>query len=111
MARLVAALAALALPATAAAAISAPASVRVSTVVKNVPFATNLTFDPAGGMWITSSLGSPVPSDGVWYASRGSRTAKHVATGMHLALGLLWHAGVLYVANAASPSEGQVTAL
>jgi glucose/arabinose dehydrogenase len=102
---------ALAAPVAAPAAIRAPAGVRVSTAVGNVPFATNLAFDPAGGIWITSGAGAEQPTDGVYYAPRGSHRAKRVAKGLHLALGLVWHAGVLYVSHATDATNGRVTAL
>lgn len=97
--------------AAAVAAIHAPPGVRVTTAVRNVPFATNVTFDPAGGMWITSGAGGPTDSDGVWYARRGAHRAIHVARGLHTALGLRWVAGALYVAHIASPSAGRITQL
>lgn len=98
-------------PAAAGAAIRAPKGVKVSTAVSQVPFPTNLAFDPAGGLWITSSSGGPLATDGVWYAPRGSERPRHVAKGLHLALGLTWHGGVLYVSHATSASNGRVTAL
>jgi glucose/arabinose dehydrogenase len=97
--------------AQAQAAITAPAGVKVTTAVAGVPYPTNLAFDPAGGRWITSSSGGPLKTDGVWYAPRGSRRARHVARGLHLALGLTWHRGVLFVSHATSGSNGRVTAL
>jgi len=78
--------------------------------VSNVPFASNVTFDPAGGMWITSGAGGATPSDGVWYAPRGAHRARHVVDGLTTALGLAWHAGVLYVGYISSPSNGRVSA-
>ena len=97
--------------AAAVAAIHAPSGVHVSTVVRNVPWPTNITFDPAGGVWMTSSSGGPLASDGVWYARRGSHTAVHVAGGYHSALGLRWIGGSLYVAHAVGPSTGRVSQL
>lgn len=111
MRRLLAVALALAVPASAGAAIKVPAGVRVSTRVTGVPYPTNLAFDPAGGLWITSSAGGPQASDGVWYAPRGKTRARHVAGNLHLALGLVWHGGVLYVSHAPKASTGRVTAL
>lgn len=106
-----AALAALAAAAPAPAAIRAPAGVRVSTVARGIPFATNLAFDPAGGLWVTSGAGGPQRSDGVWYVPRGATRARHVVSGLGTALGLTWHRGVLYVSHVTSPSRGRVLAL
>jgi glucose/arabinose dehydrogenase len=95
----------------AAEAIRVPAGVRLATRVSSVPYPTNLAFDPAGGLWMTSSSGGPLSTDGVWYAPHGARRAHQVAKGLHLALGLTWYRGVLYVSHATSPSNGRVTAL
>jgi len=97
-------------PAMAAAAITVPKGVGISTAARGIPAATNLAVDSAGGLWVTSGAGGARPSDGVWrVAADGS--AKHVATGLHTALGLAWMGGTLYVASVRTPSLGQVTAL
>ncbi|MFL5843169.1 MAG: PQQ-dependent sugar dehydrogenase [Solirubrobacteraceae bacterium] len=110
MRRLLAVAVALALPASAGAAIRVPAGVKVSTRVAGVPYPTNIAFDPAGGVWITSSAGGDQATDGVWYAPRGARRARHVIKGIHLVLGLTWYRGVLYVSHAPTPSTGRVSA-
>lgn len=110
MRRLLVAGCALALCAPASAAVRLPAGVKMTTAA-SVPFANNLTFDPAGGMWVTSSAGGPQDTDGVWYKPRGAAKARQVAKGLHLALGLTWYRGVLYVSHATSASNGRVTAL
>jgi glucose/arabinose dehydrogenase len=102
---------ALAAPAAAPAAIRAPAGVHVTTAVANVPFATNIAFDPAGGIWVTSGAGAEQPTDGVWYAPRGSKHATRVAKDLHLALGLVWFGGELYVSHATDATNGRITAL
>ena len=95
----------------AAATIRAPNGVRVSTAVSNVPFASNIAFDPAGGRWITSGAGGPNPaSDGVWYAPRGTKRAHRVIKGLQTALGLTWHAGVLYVGYITDATNGRISA-
>jgi glucose/arabinose dehydrogenase len=103
----VAALAALALAALA----PPPAGAATGRTVAKVPFPTNIAFDPAGGMWVTSGAGGAQSSDGVWYVPKGSSKARHVAPGLHTPLGLLWHGGKLYVSHVATPSRGRVTAL
>ncbi len=86
---------------------------RPVTVVyaRNVPFPTNIVFDDKGGLWLTSGAGGPQDSDGVWYLPRFARSARHVAKGLHTALGLTWYKHVLYVGSISSPSNGIVTAL
>ncbi|MBI5104818.1 MAG: hypothetical protein HZB46_07515 [Solirubrobacterales bacterium] len=91
--------------------LAAPAGAAKRTVVAKVPFATNIAFDPAGGMWVTSGAGAAQPTDGVWYVPKGSARARHVARGLHTALGLAWHGGELYVSHVVTPSRGAVTAL
>jgi glucose/arabinose dehydrogenase len=78
-------------------------------VAKGIPFATNVVFDPAGGMWVTSGAGGSNPSDGVWYVPRGGRP-RHVVRHLETALGLRWAGGSLYVSHITSPSNGRVTA-
>ncbi len=89
----------------------AAASARTAQRVADVPLPTNLTFDPAGGLWVTSGGGGPKASDGVWYVPRGATKARHVASGLHTALGLTWLGGKLYVASVRTPRLGQVTVL
>jgi glucose/arabinose dehydrogenase len=78
-------------------------------VAKGIPFATNVVFDPAGGMWVTSGAGGSNPSDGVWYVPKGGKP-RHVVRHLKTALGLRWAAGSLYVSHITSPSNGRVTA-
>jgi glucose/arabinose dehydrogenase len=78
-------------------------------VAKGIPFATNLVFDPAGGMWVTSGAGGSNGSDGVWYVPKGG-TPRHVVRHLTTALGLRWAGGTLYVSHITSRSNGRVTA-
>ena len=74
-----------------------------------VPFPTNITFDPRGRMWVTSTGGGS-KSDGVWLVpKRGA--PRRAAAGLDTALGLVWSRGVLYVGHITSRSNGRVTAL
>jgi glucose/arabinose dehydrogenase len=91
-----------ALPATAAA-------VTPRIAAKGIPFATNVVFDPAGGMWVTAGAGGANASDGVWYVPTGGKP-RHVVRKLKTALGLRWAGGTLYVAHITSPSNGRVTA-
>jgi glucose/arabinose dehydrogenase len=87
------------------------ATLAAAATVAAIPFPTNIAFDPAGGMWVTSGAGAAQASDGVWYVPKGSHQARHVVKGLHTALGLRWHAGELYVSHVVSPTTGRVTAL
>src|SRR3954453_21117157 len=90
-----------ALPATAPAATP-------KVVARAIPLATNVVFDPAGGMWVTSGAGGSNPSDGVWYVPKGGKP-RHVVRHLRTALGLRWAGGTLYVSHITSPSNGRVT--
>jgi len=87
----------------------AHAAATPSVVAKGIPFATNVAFDPAGGMWVTSGAGGTDASDGVWYVPKGGKP-HHVVRGLRTALGLRWAAGWLYVSSITSYSQGRVTA-
>jgi glucose/arabinose dehydrogenase len=91
------------------AALPAMASAATPKVVaKGIPFATNVVFDPAGGMWVTSGAGGSNPSDGVWYVPKGAKP-RHVVRHLTTALGLRWAGGTLYVSHVTSASNGRVT--
>jgi glucose/arabinose dehydrogenase len=79
-------------------------------VAAGVPNATNIAFDPAGGIWLTSGAGASASSDGVWYVPRAGARAVHVIRNTTTALGLTWFRGRLYVASIVSPSTGIVAA-
>ncbi len=77
--------------------------------VGRVAFPTNIDFDPAGGLWVTSGAGGASASDGVWYFPPGGGR-RHVIKRLRTALGLAWSGGRLYVSHITSPSNGRVTA-
>jgi hypothetical protein len=54
-------------------AVTARAAATPTVVAKGIPFATNIAFDPAGGMWVTSGAGAVNASDGVWYVPPGGK--------------------------------------
>jgi glucose/arabinose dehydrogenase len=87
----------------------AAAAVAAATVAA-IPFPTNVAFDPAGGLWVTSSAGLAAGGDGVYYVPKGAHRPRHVISGLTLALGLRWHRGRLYVGHVVSRTRGQVTA-
>jgi glucose/arabinose dehydrogenase len=82
-----------------------------TVLAASVTFPTNIAFDSSGGMWLTSGAGVPRASDGVWYLPPGGHIARHVAGGLHTALGLTWYHDHLYVGSISSPSDGVVTEL
>ena len=78
-------------------------------VARGIPFATNVVFDPAGGMWVTSGAGGSNASDGVWYVPKGGKP-RHVVRHLRTALGLRWAGGRLYVSHITTATNGRVTA-
>jgi glucose/arabinose dehydrogenase len=86
-----------------------PSGIGVSTVASGIGRPTNIVFAPDGGLWTTSSGYSPDRSDGVWASPDGERP-RQAASGLHLALGLVWLGGELYVTHKVR-SAGRVTAL
>jgi glucose/arabinose dehydrogenase len=78
------------------------------TVVAEIPFAANLTFDRHGGLWVGSGAGGAATTDGVWYVPAGGQP-RQVIKGLHLPFGLAWEGERLYVGHAVTPSRGSVT--
>jgi glucose/arabinose dehydrogenase len=101
-----AAAAALAVPCSAGAATAAPPPGQL--VASGIPYASNLTFDDRGGMWVTSGAPFKQSGDGVWYVPHAGAKPVHVIGGTLGALGLTWFNGRLYVASALSPVTGIV---
>jgi glucose/arabinose dehydrogenase len=97
-------------------AIRGPNGVTVQNVASGVGHPTNIAFDPAGGIWTTSSQYGLAASDGVWYVRRRGARPRHVVRGLNAALGLAWYGGELYVSHvvpysvSASRYTGRVTA-
>jgi glucose/arabinose dehydrogenase len=77
-------------------------------VAAGIPFATNVAFDPRGGMWVTSGAPFHQDGDGVWYVARAGAAPVHVISGTLTALGLTWFRGRLYVASVLSATTGIV---
>ena len=68
-------------------------------MASGIPYASNLTFDARGGMWVTSGAPFDQSGDGVWYVPARARKPVHVIRGTLGALGLTWFRGRLYVAS------------
>ena len=98
-----------ALAAGASAAVAAPAPPPPGQIVAaGIPFASNLTFDARGGMWVTSGAPFSQEGDGVWYVAHPGAKPVHVIRGTLTALGLTWFRGRLYVASTLSRVTGIV---
>jgi glucose/arabinose dehydrogenase len=81
-----------------------------AVVASSLRFPVNLTFDPRGGLWFTSSVvGGQNPTNGVWYIPPGGRP-RQVVKGL-AAAGLAWAGNGLYVASTTAPGTGEITVL
>jgi glucose/arabinose dehydrogenase len=101
----IAVLAAVAACAPAAGAAPAPPG---QIVAAGIPYASNVTFDARGGMWVTSGAPFSQNGDGVWYVAHAGARSVHVIRGTLTALGLTWFRGRLYVASTLSRVTGIV---
>ena len=48
-------------------------------VASGIPFASNVTFDARGGMWVTSGAPFAQTGDGVWYVAHAGSKPVHAA--------------------------------
>ena len=95
--------------APAASGLPAPPPPPGQIVATGIPYASNVTFDAHGGMWVTSGAPFAQPGDGVWYVAHFGARPVHVIRGSLTALGLTWFRGRLYVASTLSKATGIVT--
>jgi glucose/arabinose dehydrogenase len=97
-------------------AIRGPKGVAVERVARGLGHPTNIAFDPAGGIWTTSSQYGVARTDGVWWVKRRGAKPRHVVRRLNTALGLAWYGGELYVSYvvpyslSATRYTGRVTA-
>ena len=94
--------------APAASGLPAPPPPPGQIVATGIPYASNVTFDAHGGMWVTSGAPFAQPGDGVWYVAHFGARPVHVIRGSLTALGLTWFRGRLYVASTLSKATGIV---
>jgi glucose/arabinose dehydrogenase len=76
-------------------------------VASGIPYATNVSFDRRGGMWVTSGAPFAQQGDGVWYVAHAGARPVHVIRATMTALGLTWFRGRLYVTS----TRGQATGI
>jgi glucose/arabinose dehydrogenase len=77
-------------------------------VAAGIAYASNVTFDLRGGMWVTSGAPFAQQGDGVWYVPHAGERPRHVIRGTLTALGLTWFRGRLYVASTLNRVTGIV---
>jgi glucose/arabinose dehydrogenase len=106
--RSLAQLAVLAAVAACAPAVGAAPAPPGQIVATGIPYASNVTFDARGGMWVASGAPFSQKGDGVWYVAHAGARPVHVIRGTLTALGLTWFRGRLYVASTLSRVTGIV---
>jgi glucose/arabinose dehydrogenase len=98
------------------AAIRGPKGVKVQNVARGVGHPSNIAFDSAGRIWMTSAQYGVSRSDGIWFVKRRGAQPRHVVRGLNAALGLTWFRGKLFVSHvvpysvSAGSYTGRVTA-
>jgi glucose/arabinose dehydrogenase len=75
------------------------AGLRATVYAKGPPTAAALTFDPQGRLWLAAAGLESHTRDGVYVIAKSGGPAVKVISGLDDPLGLLWHAGELYVAS------------
>ena len=79
-------------------------------VASGIPYASNLAFDPHGGLWVASASFGPASPGGMWYVPSGGRP-RRVATGLTAPTALTWVGNRLYVADSETSGTGRISVL
>jgi len=72
---------------------------RAAVFAPGVPHVSAFAFDSRGRLWLTAAGSSTHSGDGVYLIARAGSPAVEVVGGMKAPLGLVWHAGTLYVSS------------
>jgi glucose/arabinose dehydrogenase len=76
-----------------------PRGLRATVYARGLAHVSAFALDGTGRLWVTTSAASGHSADGVWLVpSSGAKPVK-VISGLEGPLGLVWHAGTLYVAS------------
>jgi glucose/arabinose dehydrogenase len=79
--------------------ISGPAGLRATIYSKGPPTLAALAFDSQGRLWLAAAGLESHAQDGVYEIAKSGEPAIKVISGLDDPLGLLWHAGELYVSS------------
>jgi glucose/arabinose dehydrogenase len=79
--------------------ISGPQELRATVYAKGPPTLAALAFDPQGRLWLAAAGLEAHTHDGVYVIAKSGGPAVKVISGLDDPLGLLWHAGDLYVSS------------
>ena len=79
--------------------LSGRSGLRATVYAKGPPTVAALAFDPQGRLWLAAAGLEAHTRDGVYLIAKAGEPAVKVISGLNDPLGLLWHAGELYVAS------------
>jgi glucose/arabinose dehydrogenase len=79
--------------------VSGPQGLRATVYAKGPPTVAALAFDPQGRLWLAAAGLEAHAHDGVYVIAKSGGPAVKVVSGLDDPLGLLWHAGELYVSS------------
>jgi glucose/arabinose dehydrogenase len=76
-----------------------PKGLRATVYATGLPHVSAFAFDGKGRLWVTTSAATGHGADGVWLVASAGARPLEVISGLAGPLGLVWHAGTLYVAS------------
>ena len=76
-----------------------PKGLRATVYATGLTHASAFALDARGRLWVTTSAASGHGADGVFLVPRAGAKPVEVISGLRGPLGLVWHAGTLYVAS------------
>jgi glucose/arabinose dehydrogenase len=76
-----------------------PAGLQASVYATGLTHVSAFAFDAKGRLWVTTSAATGHSADGVFLVRAAGATPVKVISGLQGPLGLVWHAGTLYVAS------------
>jgi glucose/arabinose dehydrogenase len=79
--------------------LSGPPGLKATVYAQGPPTLAALAFDSAGRLWMTAAGLESHTHDGVYLIASAGAPAQKVVSGLNDPLGLVWHAGRLYVAS------------
>jgi len=79
--------------------VSGPSGLRATVYAKGPPTVAALAFDPQGRLWLAAAGLEAHARDGVYLIAKSGGPAAKVISDLNDPLGLLWHAGELYVSS------------
>lgn len=79
--------------------LNGPKGLHASRYATGLAHVSAFALDARGRLWATTSAATAHAADGVWLVSKAGAKPVKVISGLQGPLGLVWHAGTLYVAS------------